>query len=78
MSIRTSCLRFFSIPLLVAFSLSAQAQIPVTDVGAIFQLVTEVQTLAQQLQTAEQDLAHPGGGAAANVVRAIRSAWTRR
>jgi type IV secretion system protein VirB5 len=41
---------------LVGFSLSAQAQIPVTDVGAIFQLVTQVQTLAQQLQTAEQSL----------------------
>jgi len=43
--------------LLIGFSLSAQAQIPVTDVGAIFQLVTQVQTLAQQLQTAEQNLA---------------------
>ena len=35
----------------------AHAQIPVTDVGAIFQLVTQVQTLAQQLQTIQNQLA---------------------
>jgi type IV secretion system protein VirB5 len=34
-----------------------QAQIPVTDVGAIVQLVTEVNTLEQQLSTARQNLA---------------------
>jgi type IV secretion system protein VirB5 len=56
MSIRTFCLGLFSASLLAGFSSSAQAQIPVTDVGAIFQLVTEVQTLSQQLQTAEQEL----------------------
>jgi len=56
MSIRVFCRSVFSVPLLAGFSLSAQAQIPVTDVGAIFQLVTQVQTLAQQLQTAEQNL----------------------
>jgi type IV secretion system protein VirB5 len=38
-------------------SLSARAQIPVTDVGAIIQLVTEVNTLEQQLNTARQNLA---------------------
>jgi len=55
--IRTFCRSVSSVLLLIGFSLSAQAQIPVTDVGAIFQLVTQVQTLAQQLQTAEQNLA---------------------
>jgi type IV secretion system protein VirB5 len=43
--------------LLSAVSLSAHAQIPVTDVGAIAQLVAEVNTLAQDLNTARQDLA---------------------
>jgi len=57
MLIRTFCRSVSSVLLLIGFSLSAQAQIPVTDVGAIFQLVTQVQTLAQQLQTAEQNLA---------------------
>jgi type IV secretion system protein VirB5 len=42
---------------LSAFSLSARAQIPVTDVGAILQLVTEINTLEQQLNTARQNLA---------------------
>ena len=53
---RAFCRSVSSVLLLIGFSLSAQAQIPVTDVGAIFQLVTQVQTLAQQLQTAEQNL----------------------
>jgi len=57
MSIRAFCVWLLSIPFLAGFSLCAQAQIPVTDVGAIAQLLMEVQTLAQQLQTAEQDLA---------------------
>ena len=39
-----------------AASLPAHAQIPVTDVGAIMQLVMEVNTLEQQLNTARQDL----------------------
>jgi type IV secretion system protein VirB5 len=43
--------------LLSAVSLSAHAQIPVTDVGAIAQLLAEVNTLAQELNTARQDLA---------------------
>jgi type IV secretion system protein VirB5 len=43
--------------LLGGTSLSVQAQIPVTDVGAIIQLVTEVNTLEQQLNTARQNLA---------------------
>ena len=43
--------------MLTGASLSAHAQIPVTDVGAIIQLVTEVNTLEQQLNTARQDLA---------------------
>jgi type IV secretion system protein VirB5 len=38
-------------------SIPAQAQIPVTDVGAIVQLVTEVNTLEQQLNAARQNLA---------------------
>jgi type IV secretion system protein VirB5 len=48
-----------ALPLLVlgALSLSAQAQIPVTDVGAIFQLITQVKTLLQELEVAQQDLA---------------------
>src|SRR5450631_281098 len=41
---------------LSGFSLSAHAQIPVTDVGAIFQLVSEVRTLAQELEVAQQEL----------------------
>jgi type IV secretion system protein VirB5 len=45
------------IALLSAVSLAARAQIPVTDVGAIAQLVAEVNTLAQDLNTARQDLA---------------------
>jgi type IV secretion system protein VirB5 len=47
----------FSFLALSGLSLSAHAQIPVTDVGAIFQLITEVNTLAQELQVAQQDLA---------------------
>ena len=46
-----------TIVLLSAVSLAARAQIPVTDVGAIAQLVAEVNTLAQDLNTARQDLA---------------------
>jgi type IV secretion system protein VirB5 len=36
---------------------SAAAQIPVTDIGAIAQLVSELETLQQQVQTARQQLA---------------------
>lgn len=43
--------------MLSAVSFSVHAQIPVTDVGAIMQLVAEVNTLEQQLTTARQDLA---------------------
>jgi type IV secretion system protein VirB5 len=46
-----------SLLILGALSLSAQAQIPVTDVGAIFQLITQVKTLLQELEVAQQDLA---------------------
>jgi type IV secretion system protein VirB5 len=46
-----------AISLLSVVSLAARAQIPVTDVGAIAQLVAEVNTLAQDLNTARQDLA---------------------
>ncbi len=46
-----------SLLVLSGLSLSAHAQIPVTDIGAIFQLLTEVNTLAQELQVAQQDLA---------------------
>jgi type IV secretion system protein VirB5 len=35
----------------------ARAQIPVTDIGAIAQLVSELQTLEQQVETARQQLA---------------------
>jgi type IV secretion system protein VirB5 len=35
----------------------AQAQIPVTDIGAIAQLISELQTLEQQLQVARDELA---------------------
>ncbi len=35
----------------------ARAQIPVTDVGAIAQLISELETLEQQLQVARQELA---------------------
>src|ERR1700733_5072833 len=42
---------------LSAGSLSARAQIPVIDAGAILQLLTQVNTLEQQLNTARQDLA---------------------
>jgi type IV secretion system protein VirB5 len=42
---------------LSAATLTARAQIPVTDAGAILQLVAEVNTLEQQLNTARQDLA---------------------
>jgi type IV secretion system protein VirB5 len=48
-----------ALPTLLVFSavsLSAHAQIPVTDVGAIFQLVSEVRTLAQELEVAQQEL----------------------
>jgi type IV secretion system protein VirB5 len=43
--------------LLAGFSPRVHAQIPVTDVGAIVQLVTQVKTLAQQLQTIQNQLA---------------------
>jgi type IV secretion system protein VirB5 len=48
-----------ALPFLIlgALSLSAQAQIPVTDVGAIFQLITQVKTLLQELEVAQQELA---------------------
>jgi len=46
----------FAILLLSGVSTAVHAQIPVTDVGAIFQLVTQVKTLEQQLNTARQDL----------------------
>src|SRR5580698_7305731 len=46
-----------AIALLSVVSVAARAQIPVTDVGAIAQLVAEVNTLAQDLNTARQDLA---------------------
>jgi type IV secretion system protein VirB5 len=36
---------------------SARAQIPVTDIGAIAQLISELETLEQQLQVARQELA---------------------
>jgi type IV secretion system protein VirB5 len=36
---------------------SARAQIPVTDIGAIAQLVSELETLEQQVETARQQLA---------------------
>jgi type IV secretion system protein VirB5 len=42
--------------ILSGMSLSVQAQIPVTDVGAIAQLVSEVNTLRQQLDAARQAL----------------------
>jgi type IV secretion system protein VirB5 len=42
---------------LAGVSLNARAQIPVTDVGAILQLVTQVQTTMQQLQTAQNEFA---------------------
>ena len=35
----------------------AAAQIPVTDVGAIVQLVSQLQALEQQVETARQQLA---------------------
>lgn len=43
--------------LLAGGPLSAYSQIPVTDVGAIIQLVTEVNTLEQQLNAARESLA---------------------
>jgi len=54
MTVRRALLSFL---ILGALSLSAQAQIPVTDVGAIFQLITQVKTLLQELEVAQQDLA---------------------
>jgi type IV secretion system protein VirB5 len=42
---------------LICASPAVLAQIPVTDVGAIAQLLSEVRTLEQQLNTARQDLA---------------------
>ena len=47
---------YFVALLLGAASLTAQAQIPVTDIGAIVQLVTQVQTLTQELETARNEL----------------------
>jgi type IV secretion system protein VirB5 len=57
MSAMRSVSTLLAILLLGTFSLSARAQIPVTDVGAIAQLVAEVNTLMQDLNTARQDLA---------------------
>src|SRR5258708_11710685 len=48
---------FPALLLFAGFSHVAHAQIPVTDVGAIVQLVTQVETLAQQLQTIQNQLA---------------------
>ena len=47
---------YFVALLLGATALTAQAQIPVTDIGAIVQLVTQVQTLTQELETARNEL----------------------
>jgi type IV secretion system protein VirB5 len=47
----------FAVLLIGGVSHPAHAQIPVTDVGAIIQLVTEVNTLEQELNTARQHLA---------------------
>jgi type IV secretion system protein VirB5 len=47
----------FAMVLSSVVPLSAHAQIPVTDVGAIMQLVMEVNTLEQQLNNARQNLA---------------------
>lgn len=56
-----SALRSLAVVLVVLFicgiPLSVHAQIPVTDVGAIIQLLTEVNTLEQQLNAARQSLA---------------------
>jgi type IV secretion system protein VirB5 len=56
-----SALKSFALVLAIlvasGISLSVHAQIPVTDVGAIIQLVSEVNTLEQQLNTARQNLA---------------------
>ena len=56
-----SALRCLSLLLAILFisgiSFSVHAQIPVTDVGAIIQLVSEVNTLEQQLNAARQNLA---------------------
>jgi type IV secretion system protein VirB5 len=53
-------MRFIGSVLLTAtlgtVSLSARAQIPVIDAGALIQLLAEVNTLEQQLNTARQDL----------------------
>lgn len=49
--------RVLAASVLSVVSLAARAQIPVTDVGAIVQLLTEVNTLEQQLNTARQNLA---------------------
>jgi type IV secretion system protein VirB5 len=57
MSAMKSTPTVLAIVLLSAVSLAARAQIPVTDVGAIIQLVAQVNTLEQQLATARQDLA---------------------
>jgi len=57
MSVMKFTPELLGILLLSTVSLSARAQIPVTDVGAIAQLVAEVNTLEQQLNTARQDLA---------------------
>lgn len=53
--------RLLALPVLVLTGCvamhSAKGQIPVTDIGAIAQLVSELQTLEQQVETARQQLA---------------------
>jgi type IV secretion system protein VirB5 len=54
--------RMWSLPCVFALAAgiavdSAEAQIPVTDIGAIAQLISELETLQQQVQTARQQLA---------------------
>lgn len=55
-SIKTLRIFFPALLLIAGFSQVAHAQIPVTDVGAVVQLVTQVKTLAQQLQTIQNQL----------------------
>src|SRR5258708_8541371 len=55
-AIKTLRIIFPTLLLSAGFSDLAHAQIPVTDVGAIVQLVTQVETLAQQLQTIQNQL----------------------
>jgi type IV secretion system protein VirB5 len=56
-SLKTLRTIFPTLLLVAGFSAPAHAQIPVTDVGAIVQLVTQVETLAQQLQAIQNQLA---------------------